>query len=58
MVNIYLTSISGSGQHPGPMEVIDEVNAGYNVKLNTLYLRFGLSAVPSHRVVVFRTCVV
>ena len=43
---------------PGPMEVIDEVNVGYSVKLNTLYRRFGLSVVPSHRVVVFRTWLV
>ncbi len=43
---------------PGPIDVRAEVSAGYSVKLKTLYLRFGLSAVLSHRVVVFRTCVV
>ncbi len=39
---------------PGPIEVRDEVNAGYSVRLKTLYLRFRLVAVPPQRVVVFK----
>jgi len=51
-------TVTQRAMDPGPTDVRAEVSTGYNVKLKTLYLRFGLLAVPPQSVVVFKTWLV